>query len=216
MTVSRNIEDCHPVLRKLALKLVDECEIRGLKIKITDCVRDGIEQADCVRRGTSGLSYPYSHHNWGTAFDFCRNDGRGAYNNFDGFFDRVGLIGERLGLEWGGKWKNPIDKPHFQLPDWGTSTYILRKTYGSPSEFRKTWGDEMTQISQEEFDKMMLNWLERRKNLNVSDWAAEDVECAVKLGITDGKCPQNWTSRQETAAMITRAMKVMGFVRSDE
>jgi hypothetical protein len=29
--------------------------------------------------------------------------------------DRCGEIGEELGLEWGGRWKSPKDKPHLHL-----------------------------------------------------------------------------------------------------
>ena len=39
-----------------------------------------------------------SMHQWGIAFDFYRNDGKGAYNNNDGFFNKVGAIGQKLGL----------------------------------------------------------------------------------------------------------------------
>lgn len=137
--MSRDITLCHPDLQQKAAELVEKCKQQGLIIKITDCLRDEAEQADCVRRGTSSLSYPHSHHNWGTAFDFCRNDGKGAYNDNDGFFTKVGKIGQSIGLEWGGNWYSPVDKPHFQLPDWGTGTIRLELTYKTPENFKKTW-----------------------------------------------------------------------------
>ena len=137
--MSRDITLCHPDLQQKAAELVEKCKQQGLIIKITDCLRDEAEQADCVRRGTSSLSYPHSHHNWGTAFDFCRNDGKGAYNDNDGFFTKVGKIGQSIGLEWGGGWYSPVDKPHFQLPNWGTGTIRLELTYKTPDNFKKTW-----------------------------------------------------------------------------
>ena len=109
---------CHPRLQKLAAELVTECAKVGLMVKITDCYRDAAEQAECVSRGTSSLYYPNSHHNWGTAFDFCRADGKGnGYYNGDKFFERVGAVGKRLGLEWGGDWTSCKDYQHFELPD---------------------------------------------------------------------------------------------------
>ena len=148
--MSRDITLCHPELQKKAAELVEKCRQQGLIIKITDCLRDEAEQADCVRRGTSSLSYPHSHHNWGTAFDFCRNDGKGAYNDTDGFFTKVGKIGQSLGLEWGGAWTSPVDKPHFQLRNWGTGTTLLKLTYSSPTAFKKTWvyeePEEVTEV----------------------------------------------------------------------
>ena len=148
--MSRDITLCHPELQKKASELVEKCRQQGLIIKITDCLRDAAEQADCVRRGTSSLSYPHSHHNWGTAFDFCRNDGKGAYNDNDGFFTKVGKIGQNIGLEWGGNWYSPVDKPHFQLPNWGTGTIRLELTYKTPENFKKTWvydePEEVTEV----------------------------------------------------------------------
>ena len=94
--MSRDITICHPELQRKAAELVERCAQAGLIIKITDCLRNEKEQADCVRRGTSSLNYPDSHHNWGTAFDFCRNDGNGAYNDNGGFFTRVGEIGRSI------------------------------------------------------------------------------------------------------------------------
>ena len=30
-------------------------------------------------------------------------------------WDTLGIVGKAQGFEWGGSWKNFIDKPHFQL-----------------------------------------------------------------------------------------------------
>lgn len=127
----RDITLCHPRLQLLAGQLVDECNKQGLKIKIGETLRTVAEQDDLYAQGRTkpgnivtnapGSSYS-SYHQWGTAFDIFRNDGTGAYNESDGFFNRVGAIGVYLGLEWGGNWKSIMDKPHFQLPDWGSST----------------------------------------------------------------------------------------------
>ena len=79
-------------------------------------------------------------HNWGVSFDFCRNDGTGAYNDTDGFFSKVGSIGKSIGLEWGGDWKSIVDRPHFQLPDWGSTPAKLKTLYGTPDNFIKQNG----------------------------------------------------------------------------
>lgn len=56
------------------------------------------------------------------------------------FFKKVGAIGKRLGLEWGGDWTSPVDKPHFQLSGWGSTPKKLKATYGTPEAYKKTWG----------------------------------------------------------------------------
>lgn len=144
----RDITLCHPRLQKIAAQLIEECSRNGLKIKISETLRTVAEQDALYAQGRTkpgnvvtnarGSSYS-SYHQWGTAFDFFRNDGKGAYYDADGFFTKVGQIGKRLGLEWGGDWKSPVDKPHFQLPDWGSTTSGIKRLYANPEEFMKTW-----------------------------------------------------------------------------
>lgn len=145
--MARDINQLHPQAKALALKLVSECAAHGLVVKITDCVRNKAEQDALYAQGrtTAGnkvtnAAYPNSMHNWGIAFDICRNDGKGAYFDGDGFFEKVATIGKQLGLEWGGDWTSPIDKPHFQLSGWGSTPKKLKATYGTPEAYRKTWG----------------------------------------------------------------------------
>ena len=138
----------HPKLQKLMGKHISECKKQGLIIGIGECVRTVAEQDALYAQGrtkpgvkvTNAPGYNYSsHHMWGTAYDVYRNDGKGAFDNSDGFFDKVGRIGKSLGLEWGGDWKSPVDKPHFQLPDWGSTPAMLKKLYGTPERFFATW-----------------------------------------------------------------------------
>ena len=146
--MGRDIKQLHPMAQNLANKLVDECAKQGLAIKITDCFRTVAEQNELYAQGRTkpgqivtnakGTDYQ-SHHMWGTAFDFCRNDGKGAYNESGNFFYKVGQICKKLGLEWGGDWKSPVDKPHFQLPDWGSTTAKLKQQYSTPDRFKETW-----------------------------------------------------------------------------
>lgn len=149
--MARDINQLHPQAKTLAQKLVSECAAQGLVIKITDCVRNKAEQDALYAQGrtTAGnkvtnVVYPNSMHNWGIAFDICRNDGKGAYYDDDGFFKKVGAIGKQLGLEWGGDWTSPVDKPHFQLSGWGSTPKKLKATYGTPEAYRKTWGGSDT------------------------------------------------------------------------
>ena len=144
----RDITLCHPRLQMLAAQLSEECGMQGLKIAIGETFRTVAEQDALYAQGRTkpghivtnapGSSYS-SYHQWGTAFDIYRNDGKGAYNETGRFFERVGAIGVALGLEWGGNWKSIVDKPHFQLPDWGSSTSGIKKMYTSPEEFMRTW-----------------------------------------------------------------------------
>ena len=144
----RDITLCHPRLQHLAGQLIEECGRQGLSIKIGETFRTVAEQDALYAQGRTepgnivtnapGSNYS-SYHQWGTAFDIFRNDGAGAYNDSALFFQRVGAIGMSLGLEWGWNWKSIMDNPHFQLPDWGSSTSGIKKVYSTPEVFMKTW-----------------------------------------------------------------------------
>ena len=94
----RDITLCHPRLQVLCSELQFRCKEAGLKIGISETLRTVEEQENLYAQGRTapgnivtnarGMSYS-SYHQWGTAFDFYRNDGTGAYNDSDGFFSKV-------------------------------------------------------------------------------------------------------------------------------
>lgn len=149
----RDITLCYPKLQIKAIQLVEECRKQGLLVSIGDTLRTVAEQDELYAQGRTkpgnivtnspGSSYS-SYHMWGTAFDIYRNDGKGSYNDTDDFFGKAGAIGKGIGLEWGGDWKSIIDRPHFQLPDWGSTTAGIKKLYKTPQDFMKTWKEEIT------------------------------------------------------------------------
>lgn len=195
--MGRDITLCHPELQEKAQQLMNLCENNGLKIGISECFRTVEEQDALYAQGRTtagnivtnakGSSYS-SHHQWGTAFDFYRNDGQGAYNDNDGFFSKVGSLGVKLGLEWGGNWTSPVDKPHFQLPQWGSTTATLKKLYGTPDEFKKTWGDDMTEAEIKDIvlqvikdNEPVYNW-----TLACPTWAIPTVQKLLDNGYLFG------------------------------
>ena len=145
--MGRDLTKCHPHLQKLAKELVTACEKQGCPIGIGECFRTVQEQNRLYDQGRTkpgpvvtnapGSTYR-SMHQWGVAFDVYRKDGKGAYNESGNYFQRVGAIGKSLGLEWGGDWKSIVDKLHFQLPDWGSTSERLRKEYGNIYAFQAT------------------------------------------------------------------------------
>jgi hypothetical protein len=152
----RDISALHPTLQTKVAELQAACKKKGIIIGISECVRTVAEQDALYAKGRTaagsivtnakGSSYS-SMHQWGVAFDFyliMDVDGDGktsddAYNNASGLFDKVGKIGQELGLEWGGSWTSIKDRPHFQLPNWGSTATKLKSTYGTPEKFKATW-----------------------------------------------------------------------------
>ena len=144
--MARDINLLHPKIKQLAGKLKAECEKAGLPILITETWRTKTEQDALYAKGrtktgniVTNAKYPQSQHCWGTAFDFCRNVKGREFDDSDGFFGKVGKVGKSLGLEWGGDWKNPVDKPHFQLKGTEYNWRTLQTKHGTPEKYKATW-----------------------------------------------------------------------------
>jgi hypothetical protein len=90
-----------------------------------------------------------SCHQWGIAFDIylvMDVDGDGqikddSFNNKTGLFNKIGQIGKKYGLLWGGDFNSFFDGPHFQLEEYSPTggTSYLKNKYGTPEKFKKTW-----------------------------------------------------------------------------
>lgn len=200
----RDITKLHPRLIEKLQSLKELCEKQGLKIGIGECVRTKAEQDALYAKGrtapgnivTNAKGSTYSSmHQWGVAFDFYRKDRKDSFYNKDGFFDAVGKIGKSLGLIWGGDWKNPVDKPHFQLADWGNTVTTLKKLYRTPENFMKSWSDEeMTYEEKEKFNalvekvKILENNREKvyRNICEIPEWAKPTILKLVGKGIYNG------------------------------
>ena len=146
--MSRDISLLHPELREICRRFLAECAAQGLKAAVADGFRIKAEQDALYAQGrtapgsiVTNARYPMSAHNWGLAFDIYRNDGKGAYNNSDGWFERCGRVGKAMGLFWGGDFASISDRPHFELKALlpGNSVSQLVRKYGTPEEFMKTW-----------------------------------------------------------------------------
>lgn len=154
--MGRDVTKLHPTLQAKIKQLIKECKAVGITIEIGECLRTVAEQDALYAKGRTapgsivtnakGKSYS-SMHQWGVAFDFYLKmdiDGDGktsddVYNNATKAFNKVGAIGKKLGLEWGGDWKSIKDLPHLQLSTWGSTPSQLKKKYGTFEAFRRTW-----------------------------------------------------------------------------
>ena len=110
--MSRNINDLEPHVAVLCHKFVEECEKQGIIVIITSTFRSNEEQAALYAIGRlPGQSF----HNHKVAFDFCPIvHGKAVWNNAE-LFTKCGIIGEKLGLEWSGRFKMFRESAHFQL-----------------------------------------------------------------------------------------------------
>lgn len=149
----------HPWIRNKANELIALCKQNGITIVITQTWRTKAEQDALYAQGrtstgniVTNAKYPQSIHCWGRAFDFVPLvNGKVDWNNIS-LFDKVGKLGESIGLEWGGNWKF-VDRPHLQMPnsDWRT----LLSTYKTPEAYAKTW-ENAIETEEEEMEKIKV------------------------------------------------------------
>lgn len=142
----------HPTLKRILAQLKEKCAEEDLALGIGECYRTVEEQNELYAQGrtkagsivTNAKGSDYnSQHQWGIAFDFYQNIKGKAYDDSEGFFERVAGLAKGLGLGWGGDWHSFVDKPHLYLPNWGSTCAELKRIYGTPEAFMRTW-EEIT------------------------------------------------------------------------
>ena len=160
----RDINLLHPEVIKICNSFLKACAQAGYGVKITQTWRTMEEQNELYAQGRTkpggkvtnckGTDYQ-SPHQWGLAFDFCRNEsGKGAYDNSDRFFYKVGDIGKSLGLFWGGDFTSMFDGPHLEWrnPDFPKgSTGALKTKYGTPEKYKATWPNYEEEIDMNKY-----------------------------------------------------------------
>lgn len=107
----------HPALAEKVKKMIDICTAEGLTVDIFQGYRSFEEQQKLYlqRPKVTNASSGKSWHNYGLAVDLVfKDNGKWSWKDTHNW-SRLGEIGEAFGLEWGGRWKGIVDKPHFQL-----------------------------------------------------------------------------------------------------
>lgn len=131
--MSSKMDSLHPRVKELAEKLILEAQKKNLYLVVTQGYRSIQEQNDLYAQGrtkpgkiVTNAKGGQSFHNFGVAFDIAIDkngtlsggltwDAKVDVNaNDKPDYEEVGVLGESVGLEWGGRW-HFVDLPHFQL-----------------------------------------------------------------------------------------------------
>jgi peptidoglycan L-alanyl-D-glutamate endopeptidase CwlK len=142
MSIERcdDLDELHPKLKELALKLLDEAKRQGLNAKVIDTFRSAKRQDHLYAQGRTRVGNIVtnatgkdmsSYHNWRLAFDCIQNVPGKEYDAT--FLAKLGKIGQSIGLEWGGGWSGFKDAPHFQFT-FGLSIKDLKAGKRPPTE----------------------------------------------------------------------------------
>lgn len=120
--MSRSIEDLAPEMIPLADAFIDAMNANGIPFIFTCTYRsqdeqDALYELGRTRPGRKVTWTRNSKHTQGIAFDIVPIDeNRKPLWDDNELWDRIGEIGESVGLEWGGRWVKS-DRPHFQKPE---------------------------------------------------------------------------------------------------
>lgn len=138
--MSNRIDDLVPEVAELCRQHLALCAREGLLLRVTQTLRTYLEQDALYAQGRTApgarvTAAPggYSWHCFGRAYDVCQAD-RTPYDigapghdaEDEAFWEKVGGLGEGLGLIWGGRWKHP-DLPHFEYPDGNTLAQLRQQ-----------------------------------------------------------------------------------------
>ena len=116
--MSRRLDDLDPHFQPLAIELLARCVEANIPILIIDTLRTPEEHAVNLASGVSWVQR--SKHLDGLAIDICPYDvyrlaggNKLQWDSSHSVWARVGAIGEKLGLRWGGRWTKK-DMGHFE------------------------------------------------------------------------------------------------------
>jgi peptidoglycan L-alanyl-D-glutamate endopeptidase CwlK len=126
MINSRKIDDLHPKVAIMCNKFIAECDKQDIDILITSTYRDAESQNALYAQGrtkpgriVTNAKAGQSWHNWKCAFDVVPlRNGKPVWGTIGKdleLWNKVGAIGESVGLEWAGRWKRFKEFPHFQF-----------------------------------------------------------------------------------------------------
>jgi hypothetical protein len=118
----------HPYFRDKVEALITGCKALGITLAVVETYRTHAKQAEYFAMGKKYTSTPggKSRHQFGLAVDVVPMvDSMAVWNN-NKLWRKIGVVGERLGLRWGGRWRVVYDPGHFEWSG-GLSRYQLVK-----------------------------------------------------------------------------------------
>lgn len=128
---SRKLTDLHPQMQPMVTRFLANARAASIDLLVTCTYRSNEEQAALYAIGrtkpgrivTNAKPGRSTHNNTlngkpaALAVDVVPlRDGKPVWSASDPVWKRVGEIGEKVGLEWAGRWTTFREFPHFQHP----------------------------------------------------------------------------------------------------
>lgn len=147
--MSSSLNDLNPYVKYLANRFLEECNKQNFPVKIYFTYRTIAEQNDLYAQGrtkpgkiVTNARGGQSYHNYRLAFDAAPVvNGDIDWDN-EALFNKMGKIGQSVGLEWGGSWTSFKDTPHFQWSGGLSISDLQRgKSPSPPQNFNNSQSD---------------------------------------------------------------------------
>lgn len=193
--VCKDVAELIPKAQIACRLFMAECGKQGLNVKITETYRSQERQnylyeQGRTRPGTKVTWTKNSRHTSRRAWDICKNVKGDEYSD-KAFFASCGKIAQKLGITWGGTWKQ-ADTPHFEISENWTETKeenemteaertefnALAETVGSMANTLDKLADRITKLEH----PMIYNYIDE----NMPQWAETTVQKLVNKGIIAG------------------------------
>lgn len=124
--MTRNLNDLAPECRAIFFELLARFTEAGIPVMVINVLRTVEEQKVNLARGVSATMnsrhLPQPPSGLSHAIDVCpyatyllHGPDKLQWDSTDPSWGALGLIGESLGLRWGGRWKVPVDPGHFEF-----------------------------------------------------------------------------------------------------
>lgn len=125
-----DVNALHPYFRDKVLDLIARCKAKGIELAFVETYRTHAKQNEYKSMGKkyTRSGGGKSKHQYGLAVDVVPIvNGEAQWDNL-ALWRKIGTMGEKLGLRWGGRWRYPFDPGHFEWTG-GLSSVSLAAGY---------------------------------------------------------------------------------------
>jgi peptidoglycan L-alanyl-D-glutamate endopeptidase CwlK len=126
LSMINDLDALHPFFRDKIRALIAECKAKGINLAVVETYRTHAKQNEYrfMGRKYTNSTGGKSKHQYGLAVDLVPIvDSAAVWDNIV-LWRKIGVVGEKLGLRWGGRWKKPYDPGHFEWTGGLTSTHL--------------------------------------------------------------------------------------------
>lgn len=126
----------HPYFRDKIYQLISNCKNKGIEIRVVESFRTQAKQAEYFGMGKKYTRSKggKSKHQYGLACDVVPIVEGVAQWEDKLLWKKVGTEGEKLGLRWGGRWRNPYDPAHFEWTGGMTTVHLAAGYFPKPAK----------------------------------------------------------------------------------